>query len=180
MPSDYSHDVAQICLEGHVVNSATQHRPQDSSKRCSQCGAETITKCPSCGKPIKGVSIYHRTARRFDPGMFINREEIIEDVGYTYPRPAHCEECGEAYPWTERKKSALLELAKIVLTDQKYDQFKNNIDDLIRETGRLPVAQLLISISLEGQSAATLHSFEKLMKDLIPEQSLDLIINVKK
>ncbi|MFM5170482.1 DUF2321 domain-containing protein [Aeromonas veronii] len=80
-------DVQQVCLKGHQItdryNSATQYR----RNYCSECGSETIHQCPECKSPIPGD--YHS-------------DTLI--IGYSTPVPSHCENCGEAFPWTKEKK----------------------------------------------------------------------------
>ena len=37
--SDGYYDVAQICTNGHVVNSSASSVPQSNQKYCTECGA---------------------------------------------------------------------------------------------------------------------------------------------
>ena len=82
------HDVAQICLNGHVANSETKERPDASRPFCSECGAATITECPNCRTEIEGE--YHM-------------EGVVDFT--EFKPPAFCPACGKPYPWTLPKSS---------------------------------------------------------------------------
>lgn len=82
------YDTLQACVNGHVISSMVESHPEHAKKRCPECGAETITQCPACNAKIQG---YHHI-----PGL----AHVGDDM------PAHCHECGNAYPWTEKRKNA--------------------------------------------------------------------------
>jgi geranylgeranyl diphosphate synthase type II len=88
-------DTAQICLNGHVITSASRISPELKRQFCDKCGAATITECPKCGANIPGY--YHV------PGELT--------LARTYKLPKFCRECGAAYPWTESSLKAGHELA---------------------------------------------------------------------
>jgi len=46
MLPDY--DVAQICLNGHVINTLAGSHPESNKKFCSNCGSMTIMRCLEC------------------------------------------------------------------------------------------------------------------------------------
>ena len=52
--SDCWYDIAQICINGHVINSMSKSHPEHNKKFCDKCGAPTITNCPKCNTPIRG------------------------------------------------------------------------------------------------------------------------------
>ncbi len=85
-----SHDIAQICLNGHLINSSHESFSQFSQKYCDECEEETITQCPKCSASIKGF--YHGS------------------IVANYDPPSNCCDCGKPYPWTERRLKALVEL----------------------------------------------------------------------
>ena len=89
------YDTAQICLNGHVITSASKAFPTRKRQLCDKCGAPTITECPKCGASIRGY--YHV------PG------ELILDR--TYRLPKFCRDCGVAYPWVESSLKVAHELA---------------------------------------------------------------------
>jgi hypothetical protein len=51
------YDTAQICINGHIINSMSKSHPEHNKKFCDKCGAQTITNCPNCNAPIRGY--YH-------------------------------------------------------------------------------------------------------------------------
>jgi len=53
------YDTAQICTNGHVINSMARSEPKHNKKFCDKCGAKTIMNCPNCNSPIRGD--YHIT-----------------------------------------------------------------------------------------------------------------------
>src|SRR4051812_45107161 len=76
------YDVGQICLNGHVINSHARQYSDMNSDYCPTCGEKTITQCPSCNTPIRGM---------FEvPGVI--------DMVSRYHAPAFCYKCGKPYP----------------------------------------------------------------------------------
>lgn len=79
------YDAQQVCLNGHQISAHYYDYPQHRQKHCNQCGAATVHQCPACKADIKG----YYTVR----GV----------IGFSGPSvPLRCENCGEAYPWTEK------------------------------------------------------------------------------
>ena len=122
------YDVAQICMNGHVANSATEAFPEEDKKFCDECGEPTITACPACKDRIRGVQSF--------PGL--GKVQRLS----RYSPPAHCIGCGKPYPWTERRLTAAKELAQEMegLTAEERDLLSRSLDDLVRDTPQTPVA----------------------------------------
>jgi hypothetical protein len=81
--SDSYYDLAQICQNGHVINSMARDYPNSNQDHCDRCGDPTIVACPSCNSGIRGH--YHV------PGV----------IGFSqYTAPAFCYKCGKPFPWT--------------------------------------------------------------------------------
>jgi hypothetical protein len=123
-PTGY--DIAQICLNGHVINDGYNSYPHHNSDHCSQCGQKTIIECPGCHAKIRGQ--YH-----------------IQGVGGSNKlrnAPAFCHECGNPYPWTESRLSAAREYVRELdrLTDNEKGILERSLDDLVRDTPNTPVA----------------------------------------
>jgi len=118
------YDVAQICVNGHVINSSSESYPQYNKNFCDQCGAETITKCRHCGREIKGY--------------------YYSFVSPPFLRLSFCDNCGKPYPWIESRILAAQELAKKTegLSSEEKDILKNSIDDIVRDTSSSQVAAL--------------------------------------
>ena len=48
------YDVAQICMNGHIINERYKESPEHNQEFCDKCGEKTITKCENCGADIRG------------------------------------------------------------------------------------------------------------------------------
>jgi hypothetical protein len=116
---------ALICLNGHIVNWTIEDRPTFNTKFCSECGAQTVDTCVSCKSSIRGRIVYN-------------------DGGWNNPQnvPAHCHDCGIAYPWTLERIKAMKEL--VALTTKIREEDKAEVIDAIilttTETPRTPAA----------------------------------------
>lgn len=87
------YDVAQVCLNGHVVNFFAGSQPQHNAKFCSTCGERTIVQCPQCKTQIPGH--YHML------GVISFLPDFV---------PAFCHNCGKPYPWMEDRLQTAKEL----------------------------------------------------------------------
>src|ERR1035437_5184519 len=91
------YDVAQICSNGHVVNTYAIAFSQHNSNFCPKCGAATMMKRPGCGTQIRG---------QYDvPG--------IVSLSSSYKEPGFCHACGQPYPWTESRIQSARDLIEI-------------------------------------------------------------------
>jgi hypothetical protein len=75
----------QVCRNGHVITDLLGAFPERARSHCDRCGAETLTRCPTCGQPLPGAVLV--------PGLV--------PVG-SRSAPAHCAACGAAFPWAHR------------------------------------------------------------------------------
>ncbi|WP_168221992.1 DUF2321 domain-containing protein [Aquisphaera giovannonii] len=129
-PTRQGYDVAQVCMNGHMMNSASRGMPDGNKSFCDRCGEKTITSCPSCNNCISGLDW---------------------DGPSPEPEPAlHCEHCGKSYPWTERKKAAALELfAELLDLDNKQkEQLSQDLDAVASDVPRTKVAAVRIDTLL--------------------------------
>lgn len=114
--SDSYYDLAQICMNGHVINSMANDYPQSNQAFCSDCGEKTITACPSCNTNIRGY--YHV------PGV----------IGFSnYSAPSYCYSCGSPFPWTVTRLEAASELADELegLSDDEKESLKSSLPELV-------------------------------------------------
>lgn len=122
--NDY-YDVAQICLNGHVINSMARSHPLSNKIFCSKCGEATVTSCQHCNADIKGFYHMARVANLLP-----------------YHGPNFCDNCGAAYPWTERTVIAAKELVdeQDKLSVKEKELLKESIDDMVRNTPKTETA----------------------------------------
>lgn len=120
------YDLAQVCLNGHMVNSAARTEPQNNQKFCSTCGAPTVTACPECNHALRGYL-----------WGSLSVDEVV-------PK-AFCSNCGVPYPWTQRKLSVAHALVQETeLSDSDKDLLTKSLDELVRDTPETEVALVRI------------------------------------
>lgn len=148
------YDIAQICLNGHSINSSSRSMPEFNQKFCDRCGAETITQCPSCKTDIRGFY--------YSPGV-VSLAEV--------PIPSFCHSCGKPYPWTESSLEAAKELADELneLTDEEKDLIKKSLPDLIRETPRTKVAESRFKRIMSKAKKESVDAMRAILVDIISE-----------
>ena len=154
------YDVAQICLNGHVINSSTQESPQFNTKFCNRCGQPTTTQCKVCSNSIPGE--YHT-------------QGVISL--FPFPAPAFCAHCGSRYPWTESRLKAARELTQDNedLDDADKETLSKSLDDLVKDTPSTPVAanrfkKLMVKVGKEGAGA-----FRDILVDIASETAKKII-----
>ena len=125
---DEGYDIAQICLNGHVINKEVNEFPQHNQEFCDKCGEKTITKCEKCNANIRG--------EYYVPGVMA--------IGFNFPAPKFCYKCGSPYPWTERGLVAAKELAEEIdnLTKEEKEILKKSLDELTKDSPNTQVAAL--------------------------------------
>lgn len=122
-PVHFDHDVAQLCLNGHVINPRSIEYPEFNQEFCEKCGETTTTDCPSCGSKIRGKTMGSLIAERF----------------YA---PNYCLKCGKPYPWTEHRLRTAKELADGFdeLNEDDRKKLKESLDDLVKDSPATEVA----------------------------------------
>lgn len=146
--------MAQICVNGHVVNSSARDFPDFNQRFCSKCGSETLVACPSCREPIRG----HYNV----PGV----------IGASrYKRRAYCHECGCAYPWTELGRVAAEELVDTFaqLTHDEREELKESIEHLLRETPRTRVAETKFKRLITKVGGEGYEGLKSVLVDIVSE-----------
>lgn len=119
-------DIAQICLNGHVITEMAGGHPEYRKQFCTECGEQTIMACQNCNTNIKG---YHHV-----PGV----------IGFfDYHKPKYCEKCGQAFPWTDRQLKAAKELIELTdsLNSEEKLELQSSITDLVKGGPQTVVAQ---------------------------------------
>lgn len=120
------YQIAQICINGHVVKSTLDAVDEAEGKYCRRCGMKTITKCQNCKKPIQGE--------------FYNPDVVV--IGIDFPAPPFCIYCGKPFPWTESGLRAAKEYAEEMmnLTPEEKETLKKSIDDIVSDSAQTNVA----------------------------------------
>ena len=161
--SDNWYDRAQICINGHVINSQSVHHPEHNKEFCDKCGAATITNCQRCNSPISGY--YH-----VPPTGTLNYTDL--------PLPSFCPNCGEPYPWTEAKLKAAQELADELdnLSLEERNLLKRSLDDIVRDTPETTIAATRFKrlVAKAGKPAA--HAFREILVDVLSETAKKIIL----
>ena len=133
------YDTAQICLNGHCINSYYADSPENNQDFCTKCGKPTITSCKKCNTPIRGD---------------------LRLSGYLseFVIPSFCHKCGEPYPWTLSRIEAATEMAKELdgLTEEERATLAQTLDDLVREGPKTSLAATRFKklVSKAGSAAA--------------------------
>lgn len=120
------YQIAQICINGHVVSSTLESVKDAQGKYCERCGMQTITSCQKCKKSIQGMI----------------DSPYVAIVGVDFPAPPFCIFCGKPFPWTESGLRAAKEYAEemINLTPEEKVTLKGSIDDIVRDSAQTNVA----------------------------------------
>src|SRR3954466_12766991 len=81
-PGEWQQDVMQVCRNGHVITDLLRSRPESGRNHCDRCGADTLEKCPTCGRDLPGALAV----------------PDLQPVG-SRRAPLYCATCGAAFPW---------------------------------------------------------------------------------
>lgn len=140
-------DTQQVCLNGHRITDYAESQPDSRKNFCPDCGAATIMNCPSCNGKLRGHT----------------HVPNVLAIGMAEPVLTNCPDCGHPYPWTEGKRSVLLEWLEISdsLSDEAKEEVRSNIEDALSDTGRTELAAHRIKRAL---SHADTEEAARLMK----------------
>jgi len=147
-----THDTAQVCGKGHLVNDAMRSSPAYNAKFCAKCGTETISECPACHQPIQGLKL-GGAFRVHIPGP-----------------PAYCHNCGAAFPWTEASRRALSQLlAMSGASEADQAALRDSVPALVADSPETPVAILTWKKFLAGAGKQLAEGFKHTLLDLATE-----------
>lgn len=150
------YDVAQVCLNGHVVNPIVKSTPEDCDPYCEVCGEKTITQCEKCNAPIRGYSLAYSNPHLYEP-------------------PAYCRQCGQSYPWTERTiQTAVVRIAEdLSLDESEKIQIEEHVNDLMKRTPN----QNLAARFFRGVWGRLKEETRKLVVDIASETCRKIIMD---
>jgi hypothetical protein len=117
-------DSAQVCLNGHVINSHYESQAEFNQRYCERCGAEAIVACPHCKGRIIG-----------------NPRHVYEDESMA-SAPSYCTSCGKPMPWHLAKMDAARALTEELdgISDEEKIMLRASLDDLAAEKPMTEVA----------------------------------------
>lgn len=154
------YDVAEICLNGHLSNSKTINYPHHCRPYCEKCGEATITACPSCHKQIRGY--YHV------PGFYGSRD---------IDTPSFCLNCGKAFPWTERKQQAAIDLfLEESMDESDRKEFRQSIEQIAKDTPQAQVASKRINRLLGKIGKETASAIRDIIVDMVGEAAKKMLM----
>jgi len=163
------YDAAQICANGHLMTAAANQNPERKRAFCPSCGAKTLTACPSCGGQIKGAH-----CSRVHNYVMDSWDTV---VGGFKAIPAHCSECGMAFPWTSARLAAAKELAGEVegLSDDERETLKDSLDDLTTDTPKTEVAASRVKRLIAKSGKVAADTLNKILVTLATEYAKKII-----
>ncbi len=155
-----NYDVANICMNGHVVNAYTKLMPERGGGFCETCGERTITACPDCRHEIQGPY----------QGAFVSNSD--------FQVPNFCRHCGKSYPWTERKLQAareLIEGEQALAADEKLS-LQADINDITRDAPRTQPAAIRVKALLAKVPGAVGSALRDILVDVASEAAKKTIL----
>lgn len=152
-----SYDTAQICLNGHLINTSYHQFPEFSKKFCSDCGEKAITKCDNCQHEIRG--------------------NYIESFSMMDKAPAYCHNCGHPYPWTLSALESAQELLSLEerLSSEELEYFSNNMPSILADTPKTKVVATKLKLALTKLSKTTAGAFRDIIVDIASESAKKII-----
>jgi hypothetical protein len=151
------YDVAQICLNGHLITDRFNDHPEHRKMYCEKCGEPTINQCPKCNKEIRGEHI--------EEG-WIKVEQGVFKTHFPY----YCDSCGSPYPWTTLKLEAIKELAKeIKLPKNEKELLITSLPDLITDSPKTTIAVVRWRKGLAVAGDTVLSAIRDILVDIISE-----------
>lgn len=156
------YDLAQFCLNGHLVTGFARTEPRQKERFCSTCGARTITQCQrsTCQAPIRG----YRTGEGEMP------QPVMREAAYCY-------ECSRAYPWTQARIKAAHELIELCegLTDDEKRELNDSLKDITTENPRTEIAAIRIKRIVVVARTGGGELVYKLVVDLASESAKKIL-----
>jgi hypothetical protein len=146
--------VAEVCPNGHVSTNSAHVYPEQREAFCSRCGEQTMTECGNCGAAIRGE--YEAD------GIFI---------AGIYEPPAYCHNCGQAFPWTERKIDAAVELVQTGgdLSESEIAQFRQDLGELVKDTPKIQVASVRFKATMQKVGSTVASGVRDIVVDIVSE-----------
>lgn len=146
-----THDVMQVCLEGHVITDRYNVQPEQRKAYCPQDGSPTIADCGSCGKPITSVRTRY----------------FSKPIPAPLPPPERCEHCGSAFPWTGKLNVVK---SSMVVLDDVLSQFFERFSLVVKQLRRRHDNRETLDVKDEYDVQNLLHGLLRLAWDDVREE----------
>lgn len=148
------YNTAQVCMNGHVINSMADEYPESNAPYCDQCGEKTITACPDCNAKIKG---------------HYNVPGVVSFAGYQ--KPGFCDSCGKQYPWTQRTQEAIYELIEFSdkLSDTEKADFKDSVNNLLVQSPKTNTAVVKFKTYAQKTGKEIAGGIKDIIVDVVSE-----------
>lgn len=159
------YDVAQICMNGHVITAAYKDSPERHQNFCKQCGARSTTKCLRCETTIKGY---------YYPSGVISIPK--------YALPSYCISCGGPYPWTQLKVEAIEGLIDLApgLTEDERKTLKEYLPDIANATPKSELAAVKFKKTIAKSREFGKSILQKTITDLATDQTKTFLLSLAK
>lgn len=146
---------AEVCPNGHVTTDAVEDQPEHTEPYCSRCGEATIRRCTNCDTLIRG---------HYEP-------DDVPGLHVPYDPPAYCFNCGESFPWTERRMSSALELLEMAgtLTEDEITQTREDLPELVKDSPRVQPASARFGRVLGKVGSSVGTGVRELLVDIVSE-----------
>lgn len=156
-----SYDIAQICLNGHVINRNFQRYHELNKQYCPYCGEPTIIECLKCHKHIKGE----------------HEVKGVVAIGFKFYAPKFCEYCGAAFPWTQSTISAAKELVAGLnaFSEEQKRQLAEDIEVMIKDTPRTVTAAVRFKDLFELVYGEVLPTLRTVLTGVLSKTALDVL-----
>ena len=150
--SDVSYDTAQICKNGHSINSSFHAYPFFNKNFCDRCGEQTITRCENCNTEIRG---------HLHGSMLLS----------PYEAPQYCENCGKPFIWTERRLEAARDYSNEFeeLNTEEKEKLQASIQDLVKQSPNTPIAQKRFKTIMSKVGTESFEGMKTILTDVLSE-----------
>ena len=153
------HEVAQICLNGHVITDRFNQNTEFRKDFCDKCGSSTIHQCPNCNNNIQGDYIVE--------GYF--------SIGHEPHLPNYCLHCGHPFPWTESRLDAAKDLVMATEELEEKELLVQSLPDLVADTPRTSLAASRWKKALIKVGGYTAEAFREILIDVLSESAKKIL-----